>query len=310
MQKHAELIISCIVGLLSLVLSELLPSPMAKLVFILLVIICIILFFLGQEKNRRAMQYVSGLLGAGLILALMVCAISPEFPSQVLDWINGRSQDGTVEEPAPEEQYWQNRSSRDASLENLLGDMTSASGVADKLSEALPSQALLSTSSDPAEVEAVLAKMEEDRETLESSFPNIKTNRDEAMLYYKMKLYSEVWRYSSMITAFQAYGIDCQGLGIDEYTLLVWDAENLYNIYSMKKELEEDWGPDTFFSKKELYFNEHKMDDVGDYSDLFDYGNWNFGYENRTARDLEDTFNGHIMAYYRRLLLNFSRPDN
>lgn len=52
------------------------------------------------------------------------------------------------------------------------------------------------------------------------------------------------------------------------------------------------------------------MDDVGDYSDLFDYGNWNFGYENRTARDLEDTFNGHMMAYYRRLLLNFSRPDN
>ena len=79
MQKHAELIISCIVGLLSLVLSELLPSPIAKLVFILLVIICIVLFFMGQEKGSRTMQYASSVLSAGLILSLMVCAISPEF---------------------------------------------------------------------------------------------------------------------------------------------------------------------------------------------------------------------------------------
>lgn len=309
MHKHAELIISCIVGLLSLVLSELLPSPMAKLVFILLVIVCIVLYFVGQEKRNRAVQYASGLLGAGLILSLMVCAISPKFPSQALEWIKGQPQGEPEETPSLEALYWENRSGRDASLEKLLEDMDRMSQTAGGLSEMLQSTALLTTSSDPDEVQAVLAKMEQDKEVIESSFPAITTDRDTVMLFYKMRLYAKLWHYSSVLTAFETYGIDCQGLGIDEYTLLVWDAENLYNIYSMKKELEEDWGPNTFYTKKELHFNNHKMDDMNEYSDLFDYGDWNFGYENMTAQKMEELFNEHIMHYYRRFLLNFSRAE-
>ncbi len=309
MQKHAELIISCIVGLLSLVLSELLPSPIAKLVFILLVIICIVLFFMGQEKGSRTMQYASSVLSAGLILSLMVCAISPEFPSQALEWIKGQPQGEPEETPSPEELYWENRIGRDASLEKLMDDMTRASQAAGELSETLHPQALLSTSSDPDEVQAVLDKMEENKEALENSFSTIKTDRDTVMVFYKMHLYCQTWHYSSMITAFEAYGIDCQGLGIDEYTLLIWDVENLYNLYSMKKELEADWGPNTFYTKKVLYFNNHKMDDMNEYSDLFDYGGWNFGYENMTAQNMEGFFNEHIMHYYRRFLLNFSRAE-
>ncbi|MCI9563135.1 MAG: hypothetical protein HFF63_04495 [Oscillospiraceae bacterium] len=308
MQKHAELIISCIVSLLSLVLSELLPSTAAKLAFILLVFACIILFLAGQEKKRHAMQYASCFLGIGLILVLMMCAISPELPSQALEWVKGQRQDKTEEVPSPEELYWQNRSGREASLGALAENMTRASGAAGELSGMLQSQALLSTSSDPDEVQSVLAKMEEDKEVIERSFSALKTDRDDVMMYYKMRLYGRVWRYSSMISAFEAYGIDCQGLGVDEYTLLVWDAENLYNIYSMKKELEEDWGANTFFAEKKLYFNEHKMDDMNEYSDLFDYREWYFRYENMTAQELEGTFNDLIMAYYRRLMLNFSRP--
>ncbi len=310
MKKHAEVIISCIVGLFSVDLSELLPSPTAKLAFILLVIACIILFFVGQEKKRRAMQYASCFLGTGLILVLMMCAISPELPSQALEWIKGQSQDKTEEVPSPEDLYWQNRSGREASLGALEEDMARASGAAGELSEILQSQALLSTSSDPDEVQAVLVKMEEDKEVIEDSFSSLKTDRDDLMLFYKMRLYSRVWRYSSIISAFETYGIDCQGLGVDEYTLLVWDAENLYNIYSMKKELEEDWGANPFFAEKKLYFNKHKMDDMNEYSDLFDYKEWYFRYENMTAQELEGTFNDLIMAYYRRLMLNFSRPDN
>ena len=309
MQKHAELIISCIVGLLSLVLSELLPSPIAKLVFILLVIICIVLFVMGQEKGSRTMQYASSVLSAGLILSLMVCAISPEFPSQALEWIKGQPQGEPEETPSPEELYWENRIGRDASLEKLMDDMTRASQAAGELSETLHPQALLSTSSDPDEVQAVLDKMEENKEALENSFSTIKTDRDTVMVFYKMHLYCQTWHYSSMITAFEAYGIDCQGLGIDEYTLLIWDVENLYNLYSMKKELEADWGPNTFYTKKVLYFNNHKMDDMNEYSDLFDYGGWNFGYENMTAQNMEGFFNEHIMHYYRRFLLNFSRAE-
>ena len=189
MQKHAELIISCIVGLLSLVLSELLPSPIAKLVFILLVIICIVLFFMGQEKGSRTMQYASSVLSAGLILSLMVCAISPEFPSQALEWIKGQPQGEPEETPSPEELYWENRIGRDASLEKLMDDMTRASQAAGELSETLHPQALLSTSSDPDEVQAVLDKMEENKEALENSFSTIKTDRDTVMVFYKMHLY-------------------------------------------------------------------------------------------------------------------------
>lgn len=309
MQKHAELIISCIVGLLSVVLSELLPSPMAKLVFIFLVIVCIVLFFMGQEKGSRAMQYASSFLSACLILSLMVCAVSPEFPSQALEWIKEQFRSEAVVTLPSEELYRQNRDRREISLKNLWLDMTSVSRTTDELSGMLQSQALLFTSSDPDEVQAVLDKMEEDREVIENSFPTIKTDCNTVMLFYKMRLYKQVWHYSSMITAFETYGIDCQGLGIDEYTLLVWDAENLYNLYSMKKELEEDWGPNTLYTEKELYFNDYKMDDMNEYSDLFNYGNWRFSYENMTAQDLEDRFNEHIMHYYRRFILNLSRSE-
>lgn len=308
MRKNAGAIISYAVTLLSAVFPGLLPSPMARLAFALLAIVAISFYFVGQETGRRGVRYISYLVNAGLILTLVVCVAAPGFPSEALERIRGTAQDGAEEMPTPEELYWQNRSGSEASLAALWSDIDGASKTAEELSEMMQSQALLSTASDPDEVQAVLDKMEQDKEVIEQSFPGITTDSGTVMLFYKMRLYERIWHYSSIVKAFQIYGIDCQALGIDEYTLLIWDIENLYNIYSMKKELEKDLKDDTFYAEKKLYFDDHKMENMNEYSDLSDYREWNFSYENKTARELERILADHIMNYYKRFVLNFSRP--
>lgn len=306
-------IISCGVALLSVLLSEFLPNRIVRLIFVVILIVGIVLYFKGQDENEekkentRIYRYASYVLSVCLALMLVVFGLVPDLSQKLAEWHDPESSEITKKEESP--------SAKDMLLERQPDLTQTLSGLQTRVDEtvsgvtnlvgSLKSDSLLSEKTDPAEVQSVLDKLMEDEEIILENFPNIKSSRDEVMLCYKMFLYEMLCHYSSILRAFEEYGIDCNALNIDQSDLIRWDVERMYAIYSMKQELEPDLAENTFYSSKTFNFTDHRMS-MNEYSDTFDYGEWNFTLENIRAQEYEKILDGQIMAYYQKFHLNFS----
>ena len=77
-------------------------------------------------------------------------------------------------------------------------------------------------------------------------------------------------------------------------------------MYFMKKSLELELVENPIYPSKYLKYNDYKIT-MNEYSDLFNYGNWRFFYENTSAQEIEQKFNDQIMGYYKRFHLNFTK---
>lgn len=290
-----------------MLLSEFLLNRVVQLIFVVILIAGIVLYFKGQEKNKRIYRYASYVLCVCLAAMLTGFSLVPDLPQKLAEWYAPESSEIAEKEKPPsakdmllEEQ--DELAQALSSLQNRVDETTS--GIAG-LVGTLESGGLLSGKSEPDEVQSVLDKLTEDEEFISTNFPNIKSNRDDAMLCYKMRLYELICHYSSILRAFEEYGIDCNALGIDQYTLIRWDLEKLYAFYSMKQELEADLPDNIFYSSKPLLFNDHRVS-MNEYSDIYDYGDWRIIYENISAQEYEERLDERIMIFYKRFHLNFS----
>lgn len=295
-------IISCSVTMLSALLSEFLPNRGLQLIFVAILIVGIALYLMGQEKNNRKYLYVSCGLGGVLLVMLLVFSISPNLPQVVADWFARESSDSTENETpaAARDDLLKSQADLTAALSKLQSKMDrTVSGVAEMVG-ALDSDGLLSGRSNSDEVRSVLDKLMESEELLNST-----SSRDDVMLCYKKLLYEMVCRYGSILQAFEEYGIDCTALGIDQYDLIRWDLQKMYNIYSIKKDLDAALAENPYYPSKTFRFNDYRVK-MNEYSDVFDYGVDNFTLEKRDAKYWEKYLNDKIMKYYEKFRLNFS----
>lgn len=306
-KENTQILWSCGITLLTLLLSEsVFPNLAVKTGFLLVTMFALFLYFKGREKESRGMQYLSYALAVCLVLSFMTCAFFPDLPSRLLDRREQPPQEEPVNVSSSEEDYrmtWENTA---RSLEGLQNRVAQVSEGLGGLFDGLGGYSVLSEKIDPSEVQELHGLIEEWEQLIETNFPDIKTKRADLELFYKTQLYDRIYHYSSYIRAFEDFGIDCAQLGVDRHTLMLWDIEDLYILYSMKKELEPDLKDNKWYEEKGLNFNSNKAS-MNRHSDLLDYGGWCFNYENRYAEDLEKLFHDYVMNYYKKFHMNFAK---
>lgn len=308
MKKEAELIISvCVTMVSGLVSLSFIPSPIETLIFMALVLLDIILYCRGSENGNLKMKRASYGLGALLAVVMIVYCVAPGLPSGMLGKAAVWTQQEPEEPKPPEAVYQENRARLEEVLEQLQGDVDVISGEFAALSETLKSQAFLSQETYQSEVQAILDQLNQNQAAINKRFPNLKTDVRTFKLFYKTQHHEQVYHYSSMIKAFETYGIDCKSFKVDEFTLMHWDVESLYILYAMKKELEPEWANNPVYSMKTYLYDEFKVSDMNELSDLFDYLDSALAFEGKTVQELDEIFSGYILNYYKLFHLNFSR---
>lgn len=312
MQDHKETIVTCVITLGSTILSEVFPNLATKLVFIVLSIVAVVAFFKGDEKDKRGIQRFSFFLAAVLVVFIVVYGIFPGFPSNLISWGKQaiQDQDNEVIALTSKKIYQKSLNDVNQSMGKLQDDIGQASAALTELNGFLESE-IFSYNSDKetysSEIEELLEGLADKAGEIDKDFPNIALDAETVELFYKTQLYDKVYHYSSFICAFEEYGIHCNSLDIDEYTLALWDVENLYIFYNMQKELEPDLIENRQYEEREFFFNSNRVD-LNQYSDFLNYGNQSIICEGKNdAQQLEEIFRDYIMNFYKRFHLNFTR---
>lgn len=177
-----------------------------------------------------------------------------------------------------------------------------------RLSEEMNQERFWESRRDEKEAEEALRYIEERWETIEEKdrvdFDDLGTDRNQVELFYKIKISEGNYFYCNMIRAMEDYGIDCEGMGIDEHVLFGWDVDRLFALYDMRKgmelrlteeELIEEWAED---------YNNHRASVSGS-SDVFDYGGWNRNYKDRNVRYIVNDLERTLVNYFTKFHKNF-----
>lgn len=82
MKEKKETIVTCVITLVSTLLAEELPNLAAKLIYIALSIVAVILYFKGDRGENRGIQRLSYFLVAMLVGFIVVNDVFPELPSR------------------------------------------------------------------------------------------------------------------------------------------------------------------------------------------------------------------------------------
>lgn len=299
-EKAKETIVTCAITLVSTLLSGELPNLAARIIFIVLCIVTVVLYF-----KSGGFQLFSYFLILVLVAFIVVNHVYPEFPSGVFPPSKQSTEKINVIIPTQKDKYQKNLNRVNQSLDSLQENVSRASVVLAELNGMIEAEIISSRETYPSEVEELLELIDSKAEVIDKDFPDIALNVATVELFYKTKLYDAVYHYSSIIDAFEKYGINCSSLEIDEYTLALWDVENLYLFFNIKKELEPDLAENKLYEEKEFLFNSNKVD-LNQYSDLIDYKNWCFRYTYKSAQELDDIFMDFILNFYKRFHLNFT----
>lgn len=190
--------------------------------------------------------------------------------------------------------------SMEAQLSEILNDVEAAEDI-------LKERRFLAGKENPEEIERLAALIQKEMETAgDEKFPHIKTDAHTLELFYKMRLSTDVHCYRNAIKALEAYGIDCKKWSVNEYTLAHWDTEMLFAKYPMRQSLLNDAALDiTYEDTKSFQYSEFQIRQH-QYTDIFDYGNWRWNYDSKSARKLAESLDEYIMKYYRKFSMNFS----
>lgn len=208
---------------------------------------------------------------------------------------------------------------KDALMERKISEIDEKAaqiiGEIELSSAAMAEREFLSGRDDSKEVESAVnfikKKLDEDAKDEDPSFTNIKTDVNVVELFYKMRVTRELYQYSNCIKAMESVGIDCKAMSIDEYTLMLWDAECLFTIFQMRQSVLEDAAQDVVYESQQLYYYQtFKLLHMNEYSDTFDYGNWRKWFDPQPAKKTAASLDSDIMRYYRKFCMNFSKDTD
>lgn len=306
--EDARVAITCIVELLTIILAEAMPNLTIKLLFIVFVSVEIVLYFKYKNIQSIKDKMPMYIIGCIIVIMLLISIVDTdsftgfvqikEFfssePSETVDYIS-------IIEGQNDE--------IDQKIKEVNDKMADSINAFKEVSNDFSRYGFLYAKENQQEIETILQKMIDINNENSDAFPNLKTNKHEIELFYKGKLTEEPYFYCNIIKAFEAYGINCKELSIDEYVLMLWDTQCLYIIYSMKKDLEDDLKSNTFFDERSFDYNDYKIN-MNENSDTFDYEDWRYTYTNKTAKEISKEMSNIIINYYKKFSMNFRDNKN
>lgn len=286
-----NIVIPVIATLVSAILSEVISNIFIKMIFIICIVADGIIFLSYQNNKSKWKKNLIIILSVINLLILFIIPVVKSSPmiyiTHLIDYFESDSK----------------KTENDESTININSDLTEIKDRVNEISDNVEAYNFLKSKDDPEEVIEITEKI---KEILDGSeyYDDLTTNKQKVQILYKMRLATSEYYYCNIIRAFEAYGIDCEEMSIDEYKLLLWDVERLYAIYNMKKSIQDDLDEGVFYEKKEFYYDDFRIN-MPRHSDTFDYGGWCEIYEDKTAEEINNYLDTYIMDYYKKFSLNF-----
>jgi len=329
-KKNILYILSILSAFFAVVLSEAMPNLTLKILFVICLsagAICLLSYLNDREPRKKwaavALAAVTVIL---LAIPLLRGGSLSDYFVIIGNYVMGKEEAASLSDASVEKICDKLEETTDA-VTGRIGDMEQ--GISDLRSEIMEYQALeqqiaemaaeasllsteqkeltfLSQWTNQNEVNDIVEKIKEEQEKEDGTltFPDLLSDRHDVELFYKMLISNHTFYYCNIIQAFRIYGIDCDEMHIDEYTLMAWDSETLFALLSMRDKMELPTGEEETKEDWHLQFNDYKIE-MEEYSDICEYGGWRMSYENQTASEVMESLNRRINSYYKKLHINF-----
>ncbi|MEZ3504274.1 MAG: hypothetical protein K1W25_12620 [Lachnospiraceae bacterium] len=304
-------IFSVVAGLLTAVLSVNVQNAFMKITFIICYVVGYILFLKYLKDGVKWKKYIFVVLFAadGAILAISfvnvgslknyIIRLGEFFESEQEQEKEERADGGGSEEIAG----WALETNQRIAAMNE--NLTAVNENISQLSDDVEAYQFIRSKEDQTEIDKVVQVIRDKYNDNSSYFPDLKTNKHDVELFYKMQLSEEAYYYCNIIKALEAYGIDCGQMSVNEYDLMLWDIEVLYAKYNMKESIQENLNKDISYEEKVFRYDDFKIS-MSEYSDILNYDDWRYTPKNVTAEEINELLNGRIMNYYTKFHMNFS----
>lgn len=314
-KKYVQIIVSALVVILIGILAQGAPNVGSKLLLLVCGVGGVILYFcrdlLRNAVTRKVLLWIAGGLFAVTLIWSVISAGSPAaYGKKVMTFfVPDASEimaDMLYQDMSTESlQLEQTFNGLDSQLVQILEELELVSAIMEE-------RQFLSRNDDMAEVEKISAiireSLEEDAEKDNPSFADIKANVHSLELFYKMRLSLQICQYSSFIKALESVGVDCEAMAVDEYMLMLWDVEYFFSLYNMRQSLLDDVSQGVVYEEEKLfYYQEFRVSEQNEYSDVFDYGTWRYQYQPQSAEKISNALDKYFIDYYRKLNMNFRR---
>lgn len=280
-------LLSIIATLLSSVIVIVLPNKLMRVIFIILYIIEIVLIFNYLEKKTRKKR-----ITLVVILFILICILVIPLFVNHLSYVDSFKQFINAMDMKQSEDI-------DEKISNINVKIN-------ELSDELIKYKNWSSKKDQNEIDTIKQQIQKRVSEYKDSFTELKTSKNEVELFYKMCISPHLYYYYNIIKAFEAYGIDCELMNIDEHTLVLWDIEVLFSYYNMQKEVQGDLNKGVSYKNQKYEFNKYKIIDETKYIDDFDYQGWVRKIGDAAAEQTRDELHKDIMGYHELFKHNFS----
>ncbi len=311
--ENLEFILSILTTMLLTLISKDIASPFWKIIFILCYVAGVTAYLILPDPKKRKWTACLCGLAAALILILSSYEANVTFRDMI-----GHIGDFFSNEKKEQEIHTIYQMELDSitlglqKLSNEIEDYTQNEAILEQisvrmeqLSQSMDINRFWDNQADDAEVEDIMQTAEAKRQQWENDpFPDLTSDKHQIELMYKMWLAREPYRYYNLVRAMEFMGIDCAAFEINEYTLMLWDTEFLYNVYNMRKSHEHDRGENVFHEVLKEDFNQYRAR-TQKHSDTFDYENWGWDFNNKRTDQIMEFLDGIIMAHCEKMYINF-----
>lgn len=309
--ENIGIIVTSMITLISTVISDAIPNPVLRIIFICCFMAGIILFLIYSEHNDKRKIIFPGICGAAALAILFTSAWQEK--GTINDYIIHVKNFFLNEENEQDinQTCYQTLSSINKNIANLavkadnagvyIPEIDKMNDEILKLSSDMDTYRLCQKKEDQKQIVNILTEIRK-----EESFPELMLDKKQIELFYKMRIAEKPYYYINIIKAFEAYGIDCENMRIDEYTLALWDTERLFALYNMRKCLENEMDEDTFYEEWKAYYNDNKAV-TPEYRDNLDYMDWSYTATNMNVSEIMEKLNNRIMNCYVKLNMNFRK---
>lgn len=314
-------------GLLGSIVSDLIADRLLRVVFVVAVMAGVGAFFVFYGSDDKQKKNVPYLCASLAIVILLVSVFGNGMTAgDILQHVGGffitqtdetAADDGLRRKISAANQEMERLLER-ADCDSLRGKLEQAQDSAAGLSKAAYHAQFWKDRADQQEVAAILSTIKERAADTYSNgdkaFPDLLTDEKMVEFFYKMRLSESTWEYyyCNIIKAMEGYGIDCEGFGINEFTLAEWDADVLFMDYKMRRSLAFEQPQEGEYEKDWPQFNDYKvLTSDSDYSDDLDYGNWYLEFSAHTKIcDMVEDRDNSIWKYYDKWQRNFGGKED
>lgn len=311
-----------LVGLLGTIVSDLIADRVFRVLFVLAVMTGIAAFFVYDGRDEKKKKGVSGMCGGVAVVILFLSLwgngiTADDFVGHLLQFIGARAEESTAAEDC-----FQQAADANRVIESMLASAGQDSGYLQRLgeigtevsqlSETVQKEQWWESREDQKEIDQILSVIEKGVAKTQNDnsdkllYPDPRLDIRSAQLFYKLWISKEAGAvgYYNMVKAMEGYGIDCERLEIDEYTLICWDVDRLFATYNMRKRALQELEADTLYEERYFYYRKDKAA-TEEYQDHFDYRDWRRYFTDRKGGEIFAFFDGDIYGYYDRFYANF-----